>query len=452
MNASQPANKSSPDVGQAAEQPGPPPAGATAAAYACPRSCLPILCIVLLCIMFAGVVALAVTVWWYTREPTAEDELPKDSVYALLRVASHEPALLFRSPEGDPERNFQMYKRTQEQLLKSEFVLRAVLRIGKVSNLPVVKRQDDPVAWLSRRLRVDFPGDAEIMRVSLEGVDPESAVALVNEVVNAYMREVVDKEKNERMKRLNELEEAYVTTENQVKKKWTELKQLAEKLGTSETGTLSMTQQIAFQEYTESRRELVPVRIELRQAESELKIQEALLSNADEIEVSELDLDAFMRSDAVAEQLFYQLNQVRQQLSDVDATTTAPAKAQYTEKFKRDLRALQDQLNMRRATLREELKQRQLATAKADVERLKVRIAVLSEQKDRIERDLEQQKDHLEQMSSSSIDIEMMRAEIEQLAKVLGGIAEEREILKVELRSAPRIQVVQPPHVPARKR
>ena len=43
----------------------------------------------------------------------------------------------------------------------------------------------------------------------------------------------------------------------------------------------------------------------------------------------------------------------------------------------------------------------------------------------------------------SSIDLEMMQSEIEQLSKTLNGIADERDKLGVEIRSTPRVSLLQ---------
>ena len=59
-----------------------------------------------------------------------------------------------------------------------------------------------------------------------------------------------------------------------------------------------------------------------------------------------------------------------------------------------------------------------------------------------------------ERFGNSSIDVEMMRSELQYLEKVLTPIADEREKLKVELRSTPRITVFQkaePPKTPEGK-
>lgn len=449
MNASPPSSDRSPDAGEVEPQFQPPSSDVSAHPGVSRRSRWPVVGIGLLAAVLGGAVVLAAMAIGSAVSPRpAADESPKYTASALLRVSAQERPLVFQTMDRDLPGDFDVYKRTQQQLLKSRFVLAAALRQPKIAQLRIIRSQADPIAWLGSKLQVDFPGDAEILEVSLAGDDPESLAALVNAVVEAYLKQVADGQRRRRSGRLNELDRVFAETEREIRSKRDALKQLAEQLGSSPTDALGLKQQVALQEYAESRRELVSLRIERRQAETELKIQQALLADADRLGISEIDLDTFMQSDPVANQLLSQMSQLGQQLGDVEATTTAPARAQYVEKFQRDLKALQEQLDVRRAALGEELKLRTRGTIEADIKRLQVRIAVLSEQQRELQTSLEQQLLGIERFGRSSVEIEMMRAEIEQLAKVLAAVAEEREMLKVELQSVSRISLLQPAEAP----
>jgi len=53
------------------------------------------------------------------------------------------------------------------------------------------------------------------------------------------------------------------------------------------------------------------------------------------------------------------------------------------------------------------------------------------------------QREEVEQCGGSSVDVEMMEAEIEQIEAILARIAAERERMKVELRAGDRIVPIQ---------
>ena len=120
----------------------------------------------------------------------------------FLRVAMQEKPIAFPTENQMVDRDrFEIYKSTQQQLVMSRFVLMAALRRPEVAKLPSVQeaqKNGDAVNWLMRRLSVSFPGKAEIMEVSVCGNDPQEAMILDRAVVDAYMKEVVESERDQK--------------------------------------------------------------------------------------------------------------------------------------------------------------------------------------------------------------------------------------------------------------
>ena len=158
---------------------------------------------------------------------------------ALLQVAVNEQQLVFTTADREQAASFEIYKGTQQQLVASEGVLTAALRKPGIAGLAILRNEEDPVRWLAKNLHVEFPGNAEIMRVSLTGVNPNDVATVVQAVVDAYMNEIVDAERNQKKARLDELNRLYAEKEGEMRNRRTELKQLAEQLGTGDTGALA---------------------------------------------------------------------------------------------------------------------------------------------------------------------------------------------------------------------
>ena len=121
---------------------------------------------------------------------------------SLIQIAANKESLVFPTADRAANSSFEIYKGTQQQLLTSDVVLIAALRKPEAASLAVVQKEDDPVRWLAKNLRVDYPGNAEIMRVSLAGERPDEVAVLVGAVVDAYMNEVVDAERHRQRDRL----------------------------------------------------------------------------------------------------------------------------------------------------------------------------------------------------------------------------------------------------------
>ena len=131
---------------------------------------------------------------------------------ALLELSANERQLVFQTADRPMSSSFDMYKATQQQLLVSDIVLVAALRNPEAANLAVVPSRTTR-SLAGRTLRVDFPGNAEIMRVSLTGPRPKETAVLVRAVVNAYMNEVVNAERQRQTKRLDELNRLFAEKE-----------------------------------------------------------------------------------------------------------------------------------------------------------------------------------------------------------------------------------------------
>lgn len=83
------------------------------------------------------------------------------TAFALLRVASTEPRLVFHTAES--ESDFHTYRRTQMALVKSRFVLNAALRKPGISELSLVRQQQYPLQWLESAIVVDSYDSPEIL-------------------------------------------------------------------------------------------------------------------------------------------------------------------------------------------------------------------------------------------------------------------------------------------------
>jgi len=101
------------------------------------------------------------------------------------------------------------------------------------------------------------------------------------------------------------------------------------------------------------------------------------------------------------------------------------------------------QLAARRSELRQELGAVSRAKTELEIKRLRTHIVTLEELEKRLNKESLELKKRTEEIGNQSIDVEMTRGEIKQLDEVLRSIAQEREQLKVELRSASRVTLLQ---------
>ena len=144
----------------------------------------------LLLILFCGTLlggGLAYTAW---------NVLPmKYESYAILLVASSPNSIAAgNDPRGKAD--FATYINTAKSLIKSDFVLSTALSDAKyrISECPTLKAQKNPIKYLEEKLVVTASEQSEVVRISLEGDQPDDVRKIVDAVKDAYYREVVEKE------------------------------------------------------------------------------------------------------------------------------------------------------------------------------------------------------------------------------------------------------------------
>lgn len=210
-----------------------------------------------------GGMAAAIGAWKYVPAPYR--------AFSELKVSSVNQKILFTTSEAHAQ--FDTYKQTQSRQITSPFVLNAAIRDPEVAKLSILQEQDHPVDWLEENLQVDSAGE-EFIRVSLEGDRPSQLAKIVNAVVDAFLEEIVNKERNDRQDRLRKLEEFNSEITEELRTKRAALRKLAESLKTTDPETLSVKRQMEYQYIGRLREEATRLRFELLQAQIQLATRE----------------------------------------------------------------------------------------------------------------------------------------------------------------------------------
>ena len=326
---------------------------------------------------------------------------PNHKAVALFQVAAMQRPFTISTVENDtaPPNAYEIYRTTQQELIKSQMVLNAALgktvAVGEgsqtkeigIADLPIVKEQEDPAGWLSRHLRVQAPNDTELLCVSLTRPDRDEALALVQAVVNVYQNEVLDIHRKDSLKRLNELETAFTRNEAELRTKRSRLKELGQEAGGCVyRQALSFKQQVLIQGCSDIRKELAQIQAEKRKAEAELRGQEALAKAPE-----------FSKS---------------RQLPPAENTSLLG-----------------------------------LDPVCINILKLQGQLAVLTKVEVDLGAKLKELDAKAQHLDASSTDLDTLRNDIRKSEEVLGGIAKARDDLTVELASPPRVSLVLPPEV-----
>jgi hypothetical protein len=138
-----------------------------------------------------------------TAETTGVSYKPR--VVAVLRI---------RKADFQADADYHRYCETQVDLVTSPAVLKAALQRPDIAELKCLRGQKDPLSWLTRIVKAQKPRFSEYLTIEAWGpdaigVDTEEARTLMDAVAQAYMTDVVNREKRELIERRDTIERKY---------------------------------------------------------------------------------------------------------------------------------------------------------------------------------------------------------------------------------------------------
>jgi capsular exopolysaccharide synthesis family protein len=369
------------------------------------------------------------------------------TAFAQLHVASVPPWVVQKNvdtPEGRTE--FATFQKTQAARVKGRLVLGTALARDEVKRLDLVQQQADPITWLEDELKVEFQDGSEIITVSLTGSRPADVITLVQAVVKSYEEQVVNAERDRRSRRVGELDKIYADTDKQLRQDKDELRKLADKHGTSDKEVMTQQQISLTTDLTELKRQHAQTRYERMTAERRLQTHKALEKTVKEAPVAEAEIAALLEADPVAKGHLARLEELRRIIkgyeragSRADEPTLVRAREQVADTEKA--------LEVRRQALQADLGKRARGKVQADYEailaQLQGEVGSLMAQEKALEKEAGTVAEQAKRIGTSSTELEMLRAKIEREKKYADKVWDDVELLKAELKSPPRVTLLQ---------
>ena len=352
-----------------------------------------------------------------------------------------------RRGDDDPIQ-FEIFRETQQQIVKSRFVLTAALRNPKLRNQPSIQREEtqhNAINWLAEELKVDFLSkNAGVMQVSITLPDRFEAAQIVNSVVEAYSDEAANEDLKSRRIRLNELQKLYAEKESDLRQKRTDLTNTEEQLGAIDDKTAGLKTQLALQNYGEFQRELTKMKFEKQAAmrrRGQLEIEMQSLP-----EVSDSEVTMILQNNQEFVNLQARKNILESIMKNVANNAVQGSKKPPSLRRTGDeLDGTNAQLSSLKALFADGIRSARRLENEREMRKLKSQVDILTEQYNAFNNEVDKAKKEAEQVGKSFVEVQMMRAEVENIERLLKGVSEEREQVKVELRSQARVRIPSDP-------
>jgi hypothetical protein len=161
---------------------------------------------------------------------------------ALFRVSSRQRLLWDSEGRSFDPIEYELTKKTQIQLIKSNFLLTSAVRNPAIASLPIFAGKVDPVTWLQENIEVDFPGDGEVMEIRLRAnrIFDNDVQRVVDAVATAYRNEVLDAAKFRQLKLRDSIAKTLRTIERELVEKMKILYSLEKDLGPKPTKSVDL--------------------------------------------------------------------------------------------------------------------------------------------------------------------------------------------------------------------
>ena len=387
--------------------------------------------------------------------------VPVQSVVEAWFLCKAEQPVLIEAPAAEQSRRntneFDVFRRTQMAMIQTPLVLAAAVRPREISELPVIKAEKDPVMYLQNELRVEFSGESELLRISMRGDDPEQLVAIVNSVADAYIREVVENDRNARRRTQETLRSQLEQTEGQLRTSLNELKRLAQTLGMSTEDVLETQQRIGMAQLNDLSRMLWQLRTDRTKAEYAVAVAKFNMDRMQGVTIPDMVIEAQLAKDPEVQQRQMRVMQAEEQVrmsrlrtaSDAGDNATPAHVRRKEEELAMMREELANYLAERRPQFEEQMKaSTEFVDYEAEYSFAAENLRRIKEELELMQQNYDETKSYLQKLSSSTPDLEALRTRIEQQRVKASKIAIELNKLELELQAPPRVTLVQRASLP----
>jgi capsular exopolysaccharide synthesis family protein len=374
----------------------------------------------------------------------------KYTAQVRFHISTRAPSILSQSQDGGGD--LANFERTQVELIKSEPVLNVALQRPEIADLAVVREQSNPAAWLKQDLKGEFPAP-EILRVSLTGKNGREIQLVLDTITEAYLQEVVNKERNERLSKLALLKGILKEREENLRKKRDAFHQRARSTVSGDAQVLAFSHRLALERLAKARTELLQIQSDLRRAEIELKVrQKSGDQSVSPPIVRDIDIEDQLDQDKTIADLRARNMEIANLIKRVqsrfsDGGQSMENNNRSMRELRSELKTNEDALAARTRELRPRIVRRLASESRGiapnATAQLADQVAVLRDLEKQLTADITRLSAETREINDSSLDLDEMRDDIVQIDTMTKTVASRAEAIQVELDAPTRVAVLE---------
>lgn len=360
---------------------------------------------------------------------------------------------LFQGTASD----FMIFKETQGALLRSTFVVNRALSNNDIQQLSIVKYdhfgrpRKQPATWLSNAIKVQVNED-ELLYVTMRERNKGETEIVLKAVIEAYKKEIVSKERLEKVEELRKLRERYQEVYDAIVDETDEIRTLAERVGGLESDTIKREQQMKLDELRQVHAEADRISRALMEAQTKFRMLQTEASLVGSNAPSDYLVADEMEKDKVYYELGFKLQEYKDYMQRM-ADKVGP------DSF--EMQQIQEEigfLEQKRKRMANEMRPRIVERLKMksgvspnDIRRelalQKTLIQNLSQQLQMAKEIYETRRDEMAKFGGSSGELVARMNVVDALRRDLNTVQEAKTELDLEINGRQRVQIIQQPYV-----
>jgi succinoglycan biosynthesis transport protein ExoP len=376
---------------------------------------------------------------------------PKPVAYAIFQIKSQPD--FFMKPSGDAKIDFNIYRQAQANLIKNRLVLNNAISQPEVKDCSMLRSESDPVNWLENQLKVDFKAGTEYMNVSLEGDNAEESRKIVAAVTNAYLKEVVHKDKSDRAAEFARKLKTSREYEENLAKKRTAIVRISRELTTSDPAVAGAIEKVGRESIAEYKKELAKLEVDVVSATKHVEYYKKRIEAAKDQPVPEMRIESALKESPVYHELLIKQQMAQKSLDDLKASLPANdvgSDPKLAEK-RLGLQRVTDEMDNYKTTMRpvviEKLRNQAILQEKQKIESLQESIDLNSLRRQAVDEYLQKfNNEDVKPFKNNQIQLEQLKADVAQTEKMVDRILADLESMKPDLLDSPsRVTIWQEP-------
>ena len=373
---------------------------------------------------------------------------------AWLRVRDKAGML---STAGRDGAEYEAYRKTQVQLIKSPFVLSSALRRPGVADCEALRDESDPVGWLESLITVTAPPHSEVLQIGLRGERPAETALIVNAVTQSYLDDIVSQERRERLRRRDALEKKYKENMKELRSRHETFNSLARTLGTGDSQEVLTQRGIFLDQLGSLRMQRSKTEQEIAGIDAELAILQARANgsiDAGEPVAEELVAAALARDPRIQE-WSERLTVLDESIALQRQRSTRGHDEPAVQRLHLQRQELTRQIEKHATTIRPQVVSQILLDGVGQGGRPVESVATLTMRRGTLARSMAETGRHYDALAEkvtalgqANAELEGHKAEIEQLDRITRQIGNELEATAIDLQMPSRVTLIEEAGVP----